>query len=79
MVASRAFVDKREMHPPVQRWIRYVKVVHRMSGSTAIGDFTRQAWLFASDKKDKNRKLMVGVGENDCRQGGTILVRVVLL
>jgi len=33
--------------------------LHRMSGSTAFGDFTRQSWLFASRKEEKTRKLML--------------------
>lgn len=34
-------------------------VIHRMSGSTAFGDLTRQAWVFAKDKVVNGRKLMV--------------------
>lgn len=33
--------------------------LHRISGSTAFGDFARQVWLFGSDKEDETRKLMV--------------------
>ena len=33
--------------------------LHRMSGSTAFGDFARQAWQFGSREENKTRKLMV--------------------
>ncbi|MFC1635843.1 AAA family ATPase [Planctomycetota bacterium] len=32
--------------------------LHRISGSTAFGDFTRQAWMFGSREEDEERKLM---------------------
>ena len=34
-------------------------ILHRMSGSTAFGEFTRQAWLFGATKEDETQKLML--------------------